>query len=226
LLEYNLYKKNLFPSVGGATKPPIAHTKAPAPHVPQAINAHPKNKIQTKTNRMYKDPTYIPKNNKCSNKRRRTECIETQRTKNTITDLNLEDFQVKRVPNEMCFFSLLDECGPEGFYHNRTSLLKEWCHGRLYTVVGCYNEKNKNNPMWSRYYDFCPHFIIGDDLMQMLPCFCAVDDNCCDFLWVHERIRRRGVATMMLDALKVKNVNEPLPQAKAFWDKYLNKEVE
>ena len=39
--------------------------------------------------------------------------------------MNLEDFEVIKVPNEECFFSLLQECGPGGFYHNRTTLLKK-----------------------------------------------------------------------------------------------------
>ena len=133
--------------------------------------------------------------------------------------MNLEDFEVIKVPNEECFFSLLQECGTDGFYHNRTTLLKGYIRGNVYTVSG----RGEADSMWSRYYDFTASYQKGWDRMHILPCFCMVDGNACDMLWVHERIQKNGVARMMLDALKVKRVNNPLPQSKRFWDKYFNK---
>lgn len=134
--------------------------------------------------------------------------------------MNLEDFEVIKVPNEECFFSLMEECGPEGFYHNRTSLLRGYIKGNLYTVSIWCEEHERKDPMLSRYYDIPAYYQKGWDRYFILPCFCLMDGDACDMLWVHERIQRRGFATKMLDALKVKKANGILPESEAFWDKY------
>ena len=140
--------------------------------------------------------------------------------------IDLEDYEVIKVPNEECFFSLLQECGPGGFYHNRTTLLKDYIKGNLYTVGGWFEEEDRRDSRWSRYYDFCAGFNDKSDNWerhQILPCFCIVEDNACDILWVHERLRNKGIATFMLDTLKVTKANDILPESKEFWDKYFKR---
>ena len=134
--------------------------------------------------------------------------------------LNME---VVPVNNEECFFSLLQECGPEGFYHNRTTLLKAYVNKNLYTIGGI--PENSDDPKWSQYYDFPAAYRSEDGWtrMQILPCFCVVNGTTCEILWVHERIRKKGFATMMLEALEVNAVNQPLPESKIFWKKYLER---
>jgi len=137
--------------------------------------------------------------------------------------MNLEDFEVIKVPNEECFFSLLEECGPEGFYHNRTTLLRGYIKGNLYTVSIWCEDQAVTDSMLSQYYGIPVWYYKGYESHFILPCFCLMDGDACDILWVHERIQRRGFATKMLDALKVKKANCILPESRAFWDKYFKR---
>jgi hypothetical protein len=138
----------------------------------------------------------------------------------------VEEYEVSKVQNEECFFSLLEECGPVGFYHNRTSLLKGYMKGNLYTVSGWCEEHERNDPKWSRYYDFPASFRDESDNSerhQILPCFCMVDGDACNILWVHERIQNKGIATYLLKSLNIRRANDILPESKEFWDKYFKR---
>lgn len=50
-------------------------------------------------------------------------------------ETNMNKQRVVCVDNATCFFGLLEECGPGGFYNNRRSLLDAYVDHRLYTVV-------------------------------------------------------------------------------------------
>lgn len=139
----------------------------------------------------------------------------------------LEEMRVDKVKNETCFFALLEECGPGGFYHNRTSLLKAYIEGRLYTISATLHDESGDwkyrDPIWAK---FNKDFSAGNgDKKLILPCFCLLskEANTCDCLWVHPRIRKQGVATKLLLALKIKHVENVMPEAKKFWDKYFSR---
>tara|TARA_B100002051_G_C16587120_1_gene560782 strand:- start:348 stop:851 length:504 start_codon:yes stop_codon:yes gene_type:complete len=143
----------------------------------------------------------------------------------------LKEMQVDKVKNETCFFALLEECGPGGFYHNRTSLLKGYIEGRLYTISATQPRDEDGDlkyadPIWAKFNKDIPaKYFSGDEWRSILPCFCLLskEANTCDCLWVHPRIRRQGVATKLLLALKIKHVENVMPEAKTFWDKYFSR---
>jgi GNAT superfamily N-acetyltransferase len=132
--------------------------------------------------------------------------------------------KVEKVKNAVSFFALLEECGPGGFYHNRTSLLKGYTDGLLYTVAGEAAEGEYDDPIWAKFnidVPACYHGASGR--RHILPCFCLVEADSCDIIWVHPRIRKQGVATLLLKSLKIKHANHPLPESKEFWEKYFSR---
>ena len=144
----------------------------------------------------------------------------------------VKGMRVDKVKNETCFFALLEECGPGGFYHNRTSLLKAYIEGRLYTISATQprDEDGKMlkyaDPIWAQFNKNIPaKYFSGGEWRSILPCFCLLskEANTCDCLWVHPRIRKQGVATKLLLALQIKHVENVMPEAKKFWDKYFSR---
>ena len=159
----------------------------------------------------------------------RQQYVSVGNTQNCVVN-DLTGLKVELVKNEMCFFSLLDECGPGGFYHNRTDLLKGYFKGLLYTVAGIPEPGTCDDKIWARFNKNITARYYTDstwERAQILPCFCLLseetDYSSCDILWVHPRIRKQGVATMMLDTLKVKHANNKLPESDSFWHKYFQR---
>lgn len=143
----------------------------------------------------------------------------------------VKGMRVDKVKNETCFFALLEECGPGGFYHNRTSLLKGYIEGRLYTVSatqphGKGGDVKYADPIWAKFNKDIPaKCFSGGEWRSILPCFCLLSKcaNTCECLWVHPRIRKQGVATKLLLALKIKHAEKVTPEAKQFWRKYFSR---
>ncbi len=143
--------------------------------------------------------------------------------------------RVVSVDNATCFFGLLEECGPGGFYHNRRSLLDAYVDRRLYTVVmqGKSDVRALFNGMalckWFDPAETNPWYMLpcfDDDHWYMQPCFLCVsrdDRKCCDMLWVHPRIRNTGTATLMLNARAITSASDILEESEEFWEKYFKR---
>ena len=133
------------------------------------------------------------------------------------------------------FYSLMDELQAalkadenEGMYHDRTSFLKAYTDGCLYGLyMAWYDEDAAKNKELSDSTD--PIFMVTrHSIPRLLACCVVIDkefdhDNLsvCHYLWTAKRARKRGLATYLLDEVLVYSVDEILPEAQAFWSKYL-----
>ena len=152
--------------------------------------------------------------------------------RNYFDKMSLKGMQVEKVKNETCFFALLEECGPGGFYHNRTSLLQGYIEGRLYTVSATQAEVEVRwkdaDQIWAKFNNDIPaKYFSGDEWMNILPCFCLLskEADTCECLWVHPRIRKQGIATKLLIDLNIKCANNVMPESSKFWDKYFSRHI-
>jgi len=142
------------------------------------------------------------------------------------------------------FWMLMDELkseynssvGTEGFWQNRGMILEAFRSGghmespgdsdraklKLYGVQLCetdsmFQQSSGNDAI------FVPLNGLPNPL-YLLPCFCVVDTNrpgTVEIIWTAERARRRGIASALIEALNITQVNEPLPASLAFWTKVL-----
>jgi hypothetical protein len=130
------------------------------------------------------------------------------------------------------FCSLLDElkveledsADNEGFYHNRSQLLKAYGSNRMYGLCAYWSEEMLEHKSFDDLI-----FVKNKHQMihRMLPCFLVLEEEddihrvrACSYLWTAHRARNKGLATFMLDCLEVRSVSDPLPQAEAFWAKH------
>ena len=129
------------------------------------------------------------------------------------------------------FFSLLDELKTEieehpengGFYHNRSSLLKAYGENRMYGLCAYWSEEMLEHQSFDD-----PIFVTNKHGMvhRMLPCFIVLEKeydgepSVCTHIWTATRARNKGMAKYMMDCFKVRSVDQPLEDAKAFWAKY------
>lgn len=92
-------------------------------------------------------------------------------------------------------------------------ILDAFSRGELYGLAADIGA----NQLWEQ----DPAFIVGGGL-GMLKCFCVVDDNRCEIIWVDPSLRRKGLGTTFVKQLDitsppcfiVKTLSESLP----FWD--------
>ena len=130
------------------------------------------------------------------------------------------------------FCSILDELkvemeeSPEneGFYHNRSSLVKAYGEHRMYGLCVRWSEQMLEHKSFNDAI-----FVTNKHMMAnlMLPCFIVIDNeendkglHMCSFIWTAERARKRGLATYMLHELDVGSVSRPMQQAESFWSNH------
>ena len=135
----------------------------------------------------------------------------------------------------IAFYALMDELHAalkadedEGMYHDRTCFLKAYTDGCLYGLYIPWHDEDadKNNEL-SDSDD--PIFMVTRHCIPRLLACCVVIDkefdhdnlSVCHYLWTAKRARKRGLATFLLDKVLVDAVDEILPEAQAFWCKYL-----
>ena len=101
-----------------------------------------------------------------------------------------------------------------GFLHNMSVLFDGFATGRLYGLrleeTDDMFKHNGHHPMFmqSRY-------------PWTLPAFCCLDETgAVDIIWVHPRVRRRGLASAFLHQLDVTQATVIVPESKGFWDKH------
>lgn len=110
----------------------------------------------------------------------------------------------------------------DGFIHNQTSILECFVKGSLYGL--CMQETDS---MFERVLDTDPHFMTtpyGGKACYRFPVFCALENNRIDLLWVAERMRRKGLATLLVSLLKQRGVSgadyiDCVPGAMRFWER-------
>jgi hypothetical protein len=132
------------------------------------------------------------------------------------------------------FFALMDELQAalkkdedEGMYHDRTCLLKAYTDGCLYSLYIPWHDDMDKNKELSGSKD--PIFMVTRHCIPRLLACCVVIDkefdhvnpSVCHYLWTAQRARNKGIATYLLDEVLVYSVDEILPEAQAFWCKYL-----
>lgn len=65
---------------------------------------------------------------------------------------------------------------------------------------------------------FC-HDMFDMRQLYLLPCFCTTDnDTTAEIIWVHRRVRRKGLATKLVTLLRIESEFEPLPGSLPFWE--------
>jgi len=101
-----------------------------------------------------------------------------------------------------------------GFLHNISVLYDGFAAGRLF---GLRLEETED---MLRYKGHHAMFMQLRPLWT-LPAFCCLDESgAVDLLWVHPRVRRRGLASAFLHQLDVTQATVILPESKGFWDKH------
>ena len=146
-----------------------------------------------------------------------------------ISPLNLD------IDGPKAFYALMDELQAalkadenEGLYYNRTSILKAYTDGCLYGLyIPWHDEDVAKNKELSDSDD--PIFMVTRHCIPRLLACCVVIDkefdyenmSVCHYLWTAKRARKKGLATYLLDEVLVDAVDEILPEAQAFWSKYL-----
>jgi hypothetical protein len=129
------------------------------------------------------------------------------------------------------FCGLLDEMYAElkedpengSFFHNRSSLLEAYGENRMYSIWAPWTEEMHDNKSLDD-----PIFVKKSHGMvhRVLPCFIVLDkefdgnSSVCKYIWTAKRARNKGLAKELLDFFDVRSVDNPLPAAHAFWERY------
>lgn len=142
-----------------------------------------------------------------------------------------EKILFEAVHSDSDFFAILDELQLEmfnklnetgktkGFYCNRTHLLKAYRQGRFFVLTlqendEIYHNRDSENEL------FC-YGSFGNCTLYLFPAFLVLseDRKTIDFLWVHERARKKGLARCLVEASGVKTARDVLSFSVPFWEK-------
>lgn len=142
-----------------------------------------------------------------------------------------EKLFVRVCEDESNFFAILDELFTEfcesleesergeGFYCNRNVLLEAYREKRMHLLFvhetdEIYKQKSRKDPLFCR-------GLFGNCSLYLLPAFlvtCGKGNKCVELLWVGARARRMGLATCLVETLKVKYTSHVLPASLPFWE--------
>lgn len=114
------------------------------------------------------------------------------------------------------------ECKDNHFLCNRANILDAFVKGNLYGLCMPETQSMQHNVTPED-----PNFMTGlftGRTRYRLPIFCAVDNDRIDLLWVAERMRRKGLATLLVSLLKQRGVSgadyiDCVPGALLFWER-------
>lgn len=101
-----------------------------------------------------------------------------------------------------------------GFLHNMSVLFDGFATGRLYGLrleeTDDMFKHNGHHPMFMQ-----------SRFPWTLPAFCCLDETgAVDIIWVHPRVRHKGLASAFLRQLDVTRATVIVPESKGFWDKH------
>ena len=123
---------------------------------------------------------------------------------------------------EQCRGAARDDRLPNGFYHNRSSLVQAFAEGTLFGVVLLQKPVEcRDDPFFMRFRNSWPfsdaHYWPG---AYYLPCFCVVNqERECEFLWVAKRAQKMGVGSLLVKSCCVQTALCVLKPSEGFWKK-------
>ena len=101
-----------------------------------------------------------------------------------------------------------------GFLHNMSVLFDGFAMGRLYGL-----RLEETDDMY-KHIGHHPMFM-QSRFPWTLPAFCCLDETgAVDIIWVHPRVRHKGLASAFLHQLDVTRATVIVPESKGFWDKH------
>ena len=101
-----------------------------------------------------------------------------------------------------------------GFLHNMSVLFDGFAMGRLYGL-----RLAETDDMY-KHTGHHPMFM-QSRFPWTLPAFCCLDETgAVDIIWVHSRVRHKGLASAFLHQLDVTRATVIVPESKGFWDKH------
>ena len=108
----------------------------------------------------------------------------------------------------------------DGFIHNQSTILEAFVKGNLYGLCMPETPEMFKN-VTSEDLRFMTSVETGRTYYRF-PVFCAVDNNSIDLLWVACRVRRRGLATVLVSLLKERGVSgaDYVERAIPFWQRF------
>ena len=149
--------------------------------------------------------------------------------------------QVVKIENSDHVVMLLDELGdeisqrnaqessmerlPDGFYHNRSAIIQAFAEGTLYGALQEHTmsevETLKQDLSFMRFRNSWPFSNCSYWPGKFyLPCFSIVNaDRQCEFIWVAERVQRRGLGSLLVRACQVQEALCVLKPSTEFWVK-------
>lgn len=110
----------------------------------------------------------------------------------------------------------------DGFIHDQAAILECFVRGTLYGLCMAETQSLLDNVALED-----PHFmttLATGRCCYRFPVFCAVSNDRIELLWVAERMRRRGLATLLVSLLRQRGVKgadgvDRVPGALAFWQR-------
>jgi hypothetical protein len=105
-----------------------------------------------------------------------------------------------------------------GFLHNMSVLFDGFTAGRLY---GLRLEETDDMFRHKGIHKGHHPMFMQSRYPWTLPAFCCLDETgAVDIIWVHSRVRRRGLASAFLRQLDVTRATVIVPESKGFWDQH------
>jgi len=114
------------------------------------------------------------------------------------------------------------ECKDNHFLWNRANILDAFVKGNLYGLCMPETQSMRDN-VTSEDPNFMTGLFTGRTHYRF-PIFCALQNDRIDLLWAAERMRRKGLATLLVSLLKQRGVSgadyvDCVPGALLFWER-------
>ncbi|EKX39859.1 hypothetical protein GUITHDRAFT_114108 [Guillardia theta CCMP2712] len=58
----------------------------------------------------------------------------------------------------------------------------------------------------------------GDPGDYLLPCYCIMQDDIAEYIWVRPDMRRQGLGRLFVQKLRIREAWNPLPESVGFWE--------
>ena len=133
--------------------------------------------------------------------------------------LDAESIALKS-PDAYDVFGLLYELQDDrsGFVANSSLILQAWKDERLYCLAATETADMYNRGVGCHEW-FC-RSSSGRVSLYMFPCFALLSEenkHVLDILWVHSRMRRKGLGTHLIRKLAIQSTSRQLPGSEQFW---------
>lgn len=116
---------------------------------------------------------------------------------------------------------LLDELVNDnsGFIHNKPHLLDAFKGGNLYglSVIETSDMFKRGDACMDK--EFCKDVNDNPVGWYLLPCLCVMNDDKCELIWSHTRIRNKGFANKFVELLQIQYAVNVLTESIGFWNR-------